>query len=115
MADQLEEAWNQLMGKEPKRPSLFWLILGMALGIVAQVGPGALAAFLGWSPWWTVVWGFAIAFHSTVIKSNLGRGMVSGSLPPHWLSALVIVLPLFTAVFSALNLLAYWLVNWLLH
>jgi hypothetical protein len=115
MADQLQESWDQLMGKKPKGPSVLWLILGMVLGIAVQVGPGALAAFAGWSAWWAVAWGFAIAFHSTVIKSNIGRGMLSGSLPPHWLSALVIFLPLSTVLFSTLNLLAYWLVSWLLH
>ena len=114
MTDELQDSWNRLMGKEPKRPSFLWLVLGGALGVAVQVGPGALAGALDWSPWWAVGWGFVYGFPwSTIVR--IGRGMLVGFRPPHWLSALITVLPLSTALFAALNLLTYWLMHWLLR
>ena len=113
MADDLQKSWDRLMGTTPKQPSILWLALGALLGVIMQVGPGAAAGFAGWSPWVAVAWGVVVAFYATVIKSSIGRGMISGTLPPHWLSAFFIAFPVSAAVFSGLNYAAYWLASWL--
>lgn len=115
MSDDLQDSWNRMVGNKPARSGVHWLLFGMVLGILVQVGPGALAGLLGWSAWWAVAWGVVLSFHSTIVKSNIGRGILSGSLPPHWLSAVVIMFPLSAALFSAMNFAAYWLVGWLLR
>ena len=101
------------MGKKPKRPSGLWLGLGAVLGLIVQFGPGAAAGIFGWSPWLAVAWGVVVGFYATVLKSSIGRGMLSGNMPPHWFSALAIAFPVSAGVFSALNFAAYWAASWL--
>jgi|SRR5208283_5618879 len=88
-------------------------IFGSLLGIVFQIGPGALAGYLGLSFWYPLLWGFALAFYSVIIKSNIGRGFRTGTFPPHYIEALMVTLPLSTALFSAINITIYWLFKWL--
>ena len=115
MSDDLQKSFDRLLGNEPKRPSMLWLVFGVLLGVGMQVGPGIVAGVAGWSAWWAIGWGCAVGFHSTVVKSNIGRGMMSGSLPPHWLSAVVTVVPLSMGLFAALNYACFWLFRWLIH
>lgn len=115
MADELDDAFSDLLGKKRKHRLSRWIFLALGgfFGVAVQIGPGTLAGWFGWSAWWTAVWGVVIALHSAY-KSNVGQGILKKrELGPHWKTALLTMFPLLVIVFSALNYGAYWVASWI--
>jgi len=113
-----DDSWTAreraMRDRPSKRPSSVWFgpwpSLRALLGICVEVGPGSVAGYLGWSYWLAIAWGIAVAAPWRAILSEIYRG---ARLPPHWVAGLALASPPAMVLFVALNLLAYWLANWL--